>query len=100
MSFKNIDIITLRTFVHIVDSGTFNLAAQKLGMTQSALSQQIKRLEKMLGVELFDTVGRNKPINENGKRIYPLAVELLAMNDAIIDTTIQLKRARKKTINK
>ena len=48
----------LRTFVTIADSGSFTIAAQRLHMTQSTISQQLGRLEQAVGHMLVDRAAR------------------------------------------
>ena len=47
-----IDIESLRTLRAVVDTGSFTLAADALGMTQSAVSHKVKRLEERVGLDL------------------------------------------------
>ena len=47
-----IDIESLRTLRAVVDTGSFTLAADQLGMTQSAVSHKVKRLEERVGLDL------------------------------------------------
>lgn len=84
MKVTNIDTSLLRSFVAIVDLGTFSLAAKKVGRTQSALSQQMERLEGELCIEMLTRVGRNKVPTNEGMKIYDLAKKMLEINDAII----------------
>ncbi|MGY2293697.1 LysR family transcriptional regulator [Pseudomonas sp. SDO528_S397] len=67
----------LRTFVHAARRGTFVAAGQQVGLTQSAVSAQIKHLEDALGVKLFDRTGRSATLNAAGQRAVPLAEEIL-----------------------
>ncbi|MGQ7624795.1 helix-turn-helix domain-containing protein, partial [Streptococcus suis] len=48
----------LRSFAAIVDTGSFTLAAQRLAMTQSTISQQLARLEESLDAVLVDRAAR------------------------------------------
>src|SRR5262249_42113749 len=50
----NIPTELLRTFVAVVDLRSFTRAAQSLGITQPAVSAQVKRLQQLLGGELLD----------------------------------------------
>ena len=50
----NIPTDLLRTLVAVVDLRSFTKAAQSLGVTQPAVSAQIKRLQSLLGYELLD----------------------------------------------
>jgi DNA-binding transcriptional LysR family regulator len=53
-SFRDADVRHLEALVAVADEGTFGRAAGALGFTQSAVSQQIASLERLLGVALFD----------------------------------------------
>ena len=48
---RNVDIDLLRSFLAIYDSGSFSHAAERMGRTQSTISQQMKKLEDILGHE-------------------------------------------------
>lgn len=78
-------IAELRTFVAIARCGTFAKAADKVGLTQAAVSAQIKRLEEHLAMALFDRTGRSAILNEDGARILPRAQALLTQFDALRD---------------
>lgn len=55
------DIPRLKIFCEVYRQGGFSLAARRLGLTQSAVSQQVRALERKLGVALFDEAHRNRP---------------------------------------
>ena len=59
----NLDLDLLRTFVAVADLNTFAAAAAAVCRTQSAVSQQMQRLEQLVGKELFARHGRNKLFN-------------------------------------
>jgi DNA-binding transcriptional LysR family regulator len=59
----------LRTLVAIADFGTFAAAADAVGLTQSAVSLQIKHLEEELGVSLFDRQFRSPKFNARGRAL-------------------------------
>lgn len=67
----------LRTFLAVVRHGTFASAGSHIGLTQSAVSAQIQRLEEELGFALFDRTGRSASLNASGRRTVELAEELL-----------------------
>jgi DNA-binding transcriptional LysR family regulator len=67
----------LKTFISVARRGTFAAAGQEVGLTQSAVSAQIKNLEVALGVKLFDRTGRAATLNSAGQRAVPLAEEIL-----------------------
>ncbi len=58
----------LETLAAIAKTGTFAAAADRVGLTQSAVSVQMRKLEEALGVPLFDRSGRNAVLNESGRR--------------------------------
>ena len=63
----HIDTMLLKSFVAIVETGTFSNAADTVGRTQSALSLQIKKLEEGLGCSLFDRSARRVKLTEQGE---------------------------------
>ena len=54
-------------FVHVVDHGSFSAAAKKLGVTKSAVSQQISQLEEVLGTRLLHRTTRQLNLTEAGE---------------------------------
>lgn len=77
----------LRAFVRVVECGSFSRAARSLGLTQPAVSQQIKSLEALLGTRLLvrgsDAVG----LTPAGQRVLPYARRILQLWDALVDET-------------
>jgi DNA-binding transcriptional LysR family regulator len=67
----------LKTFIAVTRHGTFASAGMHIGLTQSAVSAQIRQLEQALGVQLFDRTGRQATLNAAGLRALPLAKEIL-----------------------
>jgi DNA-binding transcriptional LysR family regulator len=55
---ETINLNQLATFVQVVECGSFSAAAEKLGLTQPAVSLQIRQLEKRLGAALIERVGK------------------------------------------
>jgi DNA-binding transcriptional LysR family regulator len=76
-----LDLELLRTFVAITDRESFAQAAEQVHRTQSAVTQQMARLEEQLGVALFRKVGRAKELTEHGVRLLDYARRLLALNE-------------------
>jgi DNA-binding transcriptional LysR family regulator len=72
-------ITELRTFIAVTRHGTFAAAGERLGLTQSAVSSQIKRLEESLGFELFDRTRRAATLNAAGATTLARAEELIAL---------------------
>lgn len=54
---RNLDLDLLRTLVAIADHDTFGAAAETVQRTQSAVTQQMQRLEEQLGLTLFERQG-------------------------------------------
>ncbi len=69
----------LKTFVMVARHGTFAAAGQHVGLTQSAVSAQMRVLEQDLGVRLFDRSGRAALLNAAGRHALPLAEQMLAL---------------------
>lgn len=69
----------LKTFVMVARQGTFAAAGQQVGLTQSAVSAQMRVLEQALGVRLFDRSGRAAVLNAAGRHALPLAEQMLAL---------------------
>lgn len=69
----------LKTLIAVAREGTFAAAAQKIGLTQAAVSAQIARLESELGLELFDRTGRTASLNADGYQTLQQAHELIRM---------------------
>ena len=80
---RNLDINLVRTFVTVASAGSMTLAADRLGLTQGAISQQIKRLEETLQCPLFDRSRRNLTLNTQGRHLLGLSKRLLDANDEI-----------------
>ncbi|WPB56278.1 LysR family transcriptional regulator [Xylophilus sp. GOD-11R] len=69
----------LRTFLAVARHGTFSRTADRIGLTQSAVSAQIQRLEESLGFPLFDRHGRLATLNAAGRETVERAEQLVAM---------------------
>ncbi|WP_372421689.1 LysR family transcriptional regulator [Salinarimonas chemoclinalis] len=77
----NIDAQLLRSFVAVVETGGFARAADTLAITQPAMSQQMKRLEEMLGRPLFRREGRSLVLTAPGELLLGYARRMLELND-------------------
>ena len=58
---------SLRAFAAVADAGSYRLAADRLNVTQAAVSQQVKALEQRLGVALVERLGRSIELTPQGK---------------------------------
>jgi DNA-binding transcriptional LysR family regulator len=81
---RNLDIDLLRTFVAIAQHETFAAAAARVGRTQSAVTQQMQRLEEEMGCALFEKRGRHKMMTPDGVRLVAYAHKILALNDQAV----------------
>lgn len=92
MSLVNLDLELLRTFVAIVERESFAAAAVSVHRTQSAVTQQMQRLETQLDKTLFHKQGREKRLTEDGLKLIEYSRRILALNDeacaAIAGTTL------------
>ncbi len=77
----------LRTLVAIADAGTFAAAADTVGLTQSAVSLQIKGLEQEIGTAIFDRRHRPPVLNERGLELVEQARKVLDLCRTIISET-------------
>ncbi len=72
------DIASLQAFVTVADTGSFSLAAERLHLTQPAISKRIAALETELEIRLFDRLGRIVRLTEAGTVLRPRARHILA----------------------
>ncbi len=79
---------SLKTFSVVADVLSFTQAAQILHVTQGAVSQQIAKLEDLLGVRLFNRQGRQLALTSHGKRLYRGVNSSLQRIDAELDAVV------------
>ena len=80
----NIPTDLLRTLVAVVDLRSFTKAAVSLGITQPAVSAQIKRLQFLLGADLFDRSAQGVSLTAQGEVVVSYARRLLSIIDQIV----------------
>ena len=78
------DTRQLAAFCAVVERKSFSQAAERLGVTQPAVSLQVRALEKRLGTQLLDRSGRRVEPTEAGLRLYRGAQRMLALEDQIV----------------
>tara|TARA_A100001037_G_scaffold288905_1_gene300099 strand:- start:6566 stop:7453 length:888 start_codon:yes stop_codon:yes gene_type:complete len=77
----------LQTLVAIADTGSFHAAAAKLGLTQAAVSMQMKSLEQSLRLELFERSVRPTRLNNTGLLMLEQAREITSLCDKLLDAS-------------
>jgi DNA-binding transcriptional LysR family regulator len=75
------DLATLSAFIAIAELGSFSDAAERLHLTQPAVSKRIASLELQLNVRLFDRLGREVSLTEAGRALLPRAYQILNVLD-------------------
>ena len=79
------DTRQLQAFCAVVERESFSQAAVRLGVTQPAISQQVRALEKRVGQQLLDRSGRRVVPTEAGLRLYEGAQRLLALEEQLLE---------------
>ena len=79
------DTRQLAAFCEVVERRSFSQAAERLGVTQPAVSLQVRALEKRLGTQLLDRSGRRVEPTEAGLRLFRGAQRLLQLEEQILD---------------
>jgi DNA-binding transcriptional LysR family regulator len=75
----------LQIFIAVCKSGSTSAAADVVSLSQSATSAALNELESLLGVALFDRIGKKLALNENGRQILPPAMQALDVAHSIQD---------------
>ena len=89
------EIQQLRGFFYSAKLGNLTKAAEKMSVTQSAVSQQIKSLEEELGVKLFNRFGPRKDLTPDGKLFYNLISPIVQEIDTLKVTFEDLRGNQK-----
>ncbi|MDF4141935.1 LysR family transcriptional regulator [Lactobacillus kefiranofaciens] len=86
---------SLRYFLQLIDTMNYTQAAQILGITQPALTQQVKKLEHAIGAPLFGQMGKKLYLTEAGKEMESAAVELLNTINGVVSDIQEYTQADK-----
>lgn len=80
----------IKTFVTIAKFQSFSKAALELGYAQSSITSQIQLLEQELNVRLFERLGHNITLTSQGKKLLPLAEEILKLSNDMKNIAVDL----------
>lgn len=95
---QGIGIKDMRAFFAIVEEGNISHAAQRLGITQPALSRQMKHLEENLHVKLFERGSRRIRLTEAGQVLYGRVESILGLVDGTVREITEIGSGTKGTI--
>ena len=90
-----IETSQLQTLVAISEQGSYSMAAEKLGVTQSAISQSMKALEKKLSIKLLRKNGKKIVLTKEGQDLFKLSNKFLRDLDSTIQTISSSKNEMK-----
>ena len=89
MEFRN-----MKTFLKVSDLQSFTKAAEELGYSQSTVTVQIKQLEEELGVLLFERIGKNVKLTEQGRVFRSQAREIVHAVEQLRSTMGETEQIR------
>ena len=84
MRVPDLDLDLLRCFVAVAERGGFTAAGQALGLTQSAVSLKVRRLEEIAMRRVFDRTSRSVALTRDGETLLAYARRILALNDEAV----------------
>ncbi|MER8438601.1 LysR family transcriptional regulator [Mesorhizobium sp. M1312] len=88
----------IAAFARVVDSGSFSAAADRLGLSKSAVSAHVQPLEQRLGIRLLNRTTRRLSMTEAGAAYYRRCVRILAEAEAAEQEASALQREPRGTI--
>src|SRR5580704_566230 len=92
VSFPDIDLDLMRTFLTVVESGSFTQAANRLHITQSGITLKIKRLEQQLNCRLFKRTTKPLELSQEGEIVLGYARRLLELNEEMVQRVTRPKK--------
>ncbi len=84
MRIPDLDLDLLRCFAAVAERGGFTAAGQALGLTQSAVSLKIKRLEELVRRRILERTSRSVALTRDGETLLAYARRILALNDEAV----------------
>jgi len=94
-SYKKNKLDQLKGFCAVVECGSIAEAAKVLCISEPSVSLQISSLEKDLGLQLFDKVGRSLKLNQNGRAYYEKASEILKNFEGLYNQNFAVKISKR-----
>jgi DNA-binding transcriptional LysR family regulator len=88
MRYPDLEISSLRAFVAVAETGSFTIAGDMVGRSQSAVSQKIFKLEDILERRVFDRSSRSISLTKDGEQLLAAARRILEMNDVTVRTLL------------
>jgi len=85
-------------FIAIVEEGNFSQAAERLGLAQSVVSQRLRRLEDLAGIQLFERTSRRVKLSQAGLEFLPFAQQLLAAESRARQEAARLRDRARRTV--
>ncbi|MEE1925140.1 LysR substrate-binding domain-containing protein [Pseudomonas sp. 148P] len=82
------DVVQLKTLIHVAELGSLSKASDRLHIAQPALSRQIRMLEKELGAYLFERHGRGMVITEVGREVLAHATRIMEEMESIRSSVV------------
>lgn len=90
----------LRGFCYTIQTGSMSKAAQKIGLSQSAITLQIQSLERDLGVKLFNRKNTKVEATEDGKKLYSYCISYIYQTDNLFENFLEsLEEAKSQIVN-
>lgn|SRR5690606_22966217 len=84
-NYAGVSLKQIRAFVAVARLGSFTRAAERIGLSQPALTMTIRQLEEEIGITLFDRTTRRVTLTTDGREFLPTAERLLADLDLAIE---------------
>ena len=89
----------IKEFCTLAEVKNFTLTAEKLYITQPALSRHMEQLEEELGVKLLERTNKKVDLTDAGSRLYPEFLQLLNVSEKIKNSAVKLKTGVKGQLN-
>jgi len=87
-----VDVFALQTFLTVAREGSFSRAAKRLGRTQPAISQALRKLEDEIGEPLLDRSSRDGTLTDAGRVLLDYAEQLLNLRDEARQALVELRQ--------